>query len=149
MSCGNADLWIQSKHPTQQKSVFVCWAPHADVLFSLRLNLSEVLWHEYILGDKEQNEADFPVLQEEWRSCLSPSLPAPAPRSTKEKSQRRLSLKGSLPQLAGGISSGWATHKGSALVSPFPSYGYVRNTWKNNFAWQNTVYGKLTHFSGW
>lgn len=46
------------------------------------------------------------------------------------------------------IRPGWAC-EGLAPVSPFLSHSYIRSIWKNNFAWQNTVYGKLTHFSRW
>lgn len=56
-----------------------------------------------------------------------------------------------LLQLAEGISSDWAghgAHSGLAPVLPFPSNSYI-SVWKNNFTWQNTVYGKWTRFSWW
>lgn len=71
--------------------------------------------------------------------------------------QRRWRAKGgwnltrNLLQLAEGISSGWAehgAHTGWAPASPFPSNSYI-SIWKNNFAWQNMLYGKWTHFSWW
>lgn len=60
-------------------------------------------------------------------------------------------LKRNLLQLAEGISSARAEHRahlGLAPVLPFPLNSYI-SIWKNNFAWQNTVYGKWAHFSWW
>lgn len=120
---------------------------------ALSVNLDKALWHEWISGNKQQGASTRQLFQHwGWAAYCSGPLPALWQESAREmESQRRVEPEENLLQLAEGISSDWAghgAHSGLAPVLPFPSLSYV-SIWKNNLAWQNTVYGKWARFSWW
>lgn len=123
---------------------------------ALSLNLDKALWHERISGNKQQVVSTRQLFQHcpssAWAAYCSGLLPALWQGSTRETGrQSRVELKRSLLQLAEGIPSDWAehgAHSGLAPALPFPLNSYI-SVWKNNFTWQNTVYGKWARFSWW
>lgn len=117
---------------------------------ALSLNLDKALWHESISGNKQQvvstRHLFHPCPSTGWTAYCSGPLPA-----VWQESQRRVGAAEELAPFSRSIPSdraGHGAHSGLAPASPFPLNTYI-SAWKNNLAWQNTVYGKWARFSGW
>lgn len=156
-SCGRAASGIQSECPAQQKS-FNCGSDpecRCPVLFLWVWTLIKY----FDVNTFREINGEFPVQGSCYSSArVEEELLIPCGlcqcfdcESTKTmKSQRRVEPEQELAPISRRhlVRLSWA-RTGLAPVSPFPSNAYIISIWKNNFAWQNTVYGKWTRFSWW